>query len=110
VTVSTHLLDAVAGRPATGVAVALSMLDASGSWLAVEAGVTDADGRFLFAAQTPAGVYRLAFVTGPYFAAREVEAFYPEVTITFTVAGDPPGHCHVPLLLSPYAYSTYRGS
>ena len=109
-TISTHILDAVAGRPATGVSVALSMLDSGGSWLAVEAGVTDADGRFPFAAQTSAGVYRLAFATGPYFAARELTAFYPEVTIAFTVAGDPPGHYHVPLLLSPYAYSTYRGS
>lgn len=54
-------------------------------------------------------MYRLVFGTGPYFAARGVAAFYPEVTITFTVA-DPGAHHHVPLLLSPFAYSTYRGS
>jgi 5-hydroxyisourate hydrolase len=110
VTVSTHILDAVAGHPAAGVAVGLSLLAPDGSWVPVEAASTDADGRFRFAAPTPAGVYRLTFATGPYFAARSVEAFYPEVAITFTVDGDPPGHYHVPLLLSPYAYSTYRGS
>jgi len=110
VTVSTHILDAVAGTPASGVSVGLSVLDSGGSWVPVEAASTDADGRFRFAATAPAGVYRLTFATGRYFASRSVEAFYPEVTITFTVEGDPPGHYHVPLLLSPYAYSTYLGS
>jgi 5-hydroxyisourate hydrolase len=114
VTVSTHILDAVAGRPATGVSVALLAADSTFSadstvsWLAVEAGVTDADGRFRFAAETSAGGYRLVFATGPYFAVRAVPAFYPEVAITFTIASE--AHCHVPLLLSPFAYSTYRGS
>jgi 5-hydroxyisourate hydrolase len=110
VTVSTHILDAVAGHPAADVSIELSMLAPVGSWLPVEAARTDADGRFRFDAPTPAGVYRLVFATGPYFADRSVEAFYPEVVITFTVEGDRPGHYHVPLLLSPYAYSTYRGS
>jgi 5-hydroxyisourate hydrolase len=109
-TVSTHVLDAVAGRPAVGVSVDLAALDASGSWRPAEAGVTDGDGRIRFAAQTPAGAYRLTFATGRYFAGRALATFYPEVTITFAVEGDPPGHFHVPLLLSPYAYSTYRGS
>jgi 5-hydroxyisourate hydrolase len=112
VTVSTHILDAVAGRPAVGVSVALTMRDAGGSWLPVEERVTDADGRIRFGAETASGVYRLTFGTGPYFADRGIATFYPEVVITFstvTLEG-PPGHCHVPLLLSPYSYSTYRGS
>ena len=106
-TVSTHVLDASVGRPASGVAVMLSFLDSSGAWVAVESAETDGDGRNRFGAPTGAGVYRLVFGTGAYFAARGVAAFYPEVTITFTVVD---GHYHVPLLLSPFAYSTYRGS
>jgi len=107
VTVSTHVLDASVGGPASGVAVMLSFLDSSGAWVAVESAETDGDGRHRFGAATGPGVYRLVFGTGAYFAARGVAAFYPEVTITFTVVD---GHYHVPLLLSPFAYSTYRGS
>jgi 5-hydroxyisourate hydrolase len=107
VTVSTHVLDASAGRPAGGVAVALWVFVPSGDWVAVESGETDRDGRHRFGAATGPGVYRLAFGTGAYFKARGVAAFYPEVVITFTVSE---GHYHVPLLLSPFAYSTYRGS
>ncbi len=104
-TVSTHVLDASAGVPAAGVAVTLSVFDAG--WSDLESAVTDDDGRFRFGAATPSGTYRLTFATGPYFGSRGVPAFYPEVAVTFTV-GD--GHLHVPLLLSPFAYSTYRGS
>ena len=111
-TISTHVLDASAGAPAAGVSVTLSRL--AGSWLDVESGVTDADGRHRFLADVPAGTYCLTFGTGAYFAARAVATFYPEVAVTFTVpepAGDADaGHFHVPLLLSPFAYSTYRGS
>ncbi len=120
-TVSTHVLDAVRGAPAAGVAVTLAVGTGSlgdghdpvlaghspAPWLAAESGVTDADGRYRFRVDTPAGTYRLTFATGPYFAAQAVDAFYPEVAVTFTV-GD--GHLHVPLLLSPFAFSTYRGS
>ena len=110
-TVSTHVLDAVAGQPAAGVPVTLSRLSSgTAEWLAVEAGATDADGRHRFGAATEPGAYRLTFGTGGYFAARGVAAFYPEVTIAFTVAEGGPVHYHVPLLLSPFAYSTYRGS
>jgi 5-hydroxyisourate hydrolase len=111
-TVSTHVLDAAAGTPAPGVSVALAMRATGGSWLSVEEGVTDADGRLRFAAETTGAVGRLTFATGLYFANRGVATFYPEVVITFsTVTLDAkPGHYHVPLLLSPYAYSTYRGS
>jgi 5-hydroxyisourate hydrolase len=111
-TVSTHILDAVAGTPAAGVSVSLSMRDPSQAWLLVEAGVTDADGRLRFATETTGGAYRLTFATGLYFANRGIPTFYPEVVIAFSTftLDDAPGHYHVPLLLSPYAYSTYRGS
>src|ERR1700736_4226278 len=101
--VSTHILDAVAGRPAAGVPVTLSAADADGAWLLAESAVTGPDGRHRFAAATPPGAYRLVFATGPWFAARDIAAFYPEVTVTFTVSGEPGTHLHVPLLLSPYA-------
>ncbi|MDX6416641.1 MAG: 5-hydroxyisourate hydrolase [Trebonia sp.] len=111
-TISTHVLDASLGTPAAGISVTLSRL--AGGWLDVESGVTDPDGRHRFVGDTPAGTYCLTFATAPYFAARAVPAFYPEVAITFTIPepedGTAPGHCHVPLLLSPFAYSTYRGS
>ncbi|MCX4098850.1 hydroxyisourate hydrolase [Nocardia sp. alder85J] len=104
-TVSTHVLDAVRGVPAAGVAVTL--FDSRTTELVTA--TTDADGRVaaLGAGLVP-GVYRLRFDTGAYFAAQRTPAFYPEVTIAFTVADD--RHHHVPLLLSPFAYSTYRGS
>jgi 5-hydroxyisourate hydrolase len=112
VTVSTHILDTVAGTPAAGVSVALSRRDTDGSWLSVEEGVTDADGRLRFAAEATGTVCRLTFGTGLYFANRGVATFYPEVVVTFSTAtvDATPSHYHVPLLLSPYAYSTYRGS
>lgn len=111
-TISTRVLDAGEGTPAAGMSVTLSRLEVG--WLDVESGVTDADGRHRFLADAPAGTYCLTFGTGAYFAARAVPAFYPEVAITFTIPapadGTPPGPCHVPLLLSPFAYSTYRGT
>ena len=115
-TISTHVLDASVGTPASGVPVTLSRLAAG--WLDVESGVTDAGGRYRFLADTPAGTYCLTFGTGAYFTARAVATFYPEVAVTITLpepaaeAADAPGegHVHVPLLLSPFAYSTYRGS
>jgi 5-hydroxyisourate hydrolase len=105
--VTTHVLDAVLGRPAVGVAVAL--LDADGGQVA--AGATDADGRVsdLGPEALPAGEYRIVFETGAYFAASAVDGFYPRVTIDFELT-DGTAHYHVPLLLSPFAYSTYRGS
>jgi 5-hydroxyisourate hydrolase len=111
-TVSTHILDAVAGTPARGVSVELSIREDNRSWRSVETGVTDVDGRIRFAAETASGVYRLTFATGPYFSDQGRVGFYPEVVIAFSAVAldDAPGHYHVPLLLSPYAYSTYRGS
>lgn len=103
--VTTHVLDATTGTPAVGVAVSLG--DASGDTIA--AGVTDSDGRLaLGPSRLPAGDYTVSFATGAYFADRGQETFYPSVTICFTVASL--AHCHVPLLLSPFSYSTYRGS
>lgn len=108
--VTTHVLDAVTGRPAVGVAVELEQRDGTG-WSPVADGATDADGRIadLGPVDLPPGVYRVRFDTGTYFAASGTAGFYPEVAITFTL-DDPAGHVHVPLLLSPYAFSTYRGS
>ena len=104
-TLSTHVLDAVAGAPAVGVTVTLT--DSSGR--PVASALTDDDGRVKTVAELASGIYRLHFDTGSYYAAREVSTFYPEVVIAFEVTGET-GHYHVPLLLSPYAYSTYRGS
>lgn len=103
---STHVLDAVSGRPAIGVAVTLT--DASGNELAVAA--TDEDGRVpSLGEELMAGLHRLHFDTGAYFAALDVSTFYPEIVIAFEIT-DEGGKYHVPVLLSPYAYSTYRGS
>ncbi len=104
--VSTHVLDAVTGRPAAGVAVALERRTGPG-WDGVAERRTDADGRVgELAGELAPGVYRLRFDVEAYHGP---SAFYPEVTITFRIA-DEAAHHHVPLLLSPFAYSTYRGS
>ena len=105
-TISTHVLDATAGTPAVGVGVLLEARG-DGGWQAVAGGATDEDGRLGFPGPVPAGTYRLTFGTGSYFAARGAESFYPEIAVTFVAPG---GHYHVPLLLSPFAYSTYRGT
>ena len=103
---STHVLDTTVGRPAVGVHVTLETV----SGTAVGEGFTDADGRVAEIGPTPlsAGDYVLRFDTGAYHAQHGVTGFYPEVAITFTIEGDQ--HFHVPLLLNPYGYSTYRGS
>jgi 5-hydroxyisourate hydrolase len=105
-TISTHVLDAVTGRPAAGMTVRIERLDGT----AVISGVTDDDGRVpgFRDAALDAGHHRIVFDTGGYFESTGRTAFYPEVSVAFTVAADE--HYHVPLLLSPYAYSTYRGS
>ena len=103
--VTTHVLDSVTGLPARGVAVRLEGRDVTAE------ARTDDDGRVreLGPARLERGTYRVVFATGDWFAAQRRETFYPEVVVTFTV-DDPDDHLHVPLLLSPYAYSTYRGS
>ncbi|MBD0863789.1 hydroxyisourate hydrolase [Gordonia sp. zg691] len=104
---STHVLDAVSGSPAVGVEVSLQ--DASGTELS--SGRTDSDGRITRVnddALVP-GTYHLVFDTGNWFADNNIRGFYPEVDICFEIS-DADAHHHVPLLLSPFAYSTYRGS
>jgi 5-hydroxyisourate hydrolase len=111
--ITTHILDTSRGRPAGGVAVMLEVQTATESWELIGEGETDADGRLkglLAEGHTfVEGIYRLTFDTKSYFASQNVESFYPEVNIVFSV-GDATQHYHVPLLLNPYGYSTYRGS
>jgi 5-hydroxyisourate hydrolase len=111
-TVSTHVLDTSAGRPASSVPVRLQRL-AGDRWIDVARSTTDDDGRVatLVPPRTPAepGTFRLTFDVAPYFAARGQEAFYPTIAVDFVVR-DAGQHYHVPLLLSPFGYSTYRGS
>lgn len=111
--ITTHVLDTARGCPAAGVPVALEVRDAGGGWREVGRGETDADGRLRellpegFALAE--GQYRLTFDTESYFAVVGLEAFYTEVVVSFVVR-DAGAHYHVPLLLSPFGYSTYRGS
>ena len=111
-TISTHVLDTSIGRPAASVNVQLQRQNGA-TWTDVFSAVTDKDGRVPDllppAGQTGAGGYRLTFDVGEYFRARGLESFYSKVSIDFVVR-DVAGHYHVPLLLSPYGYSTYRGS
>lgn len=107
-TVSTHVLDAVAGRPAAGLTVRLARQDGPG-WTALAIAVTDENGRiagFPGAGDLGPGVYQLTFETADYLS---VPTFYPHVAVAFRIS-DATAHYHVPLLLSPWAYSTYRGS
>lgn len=106
---STHVLDAVSGTPAAGVAVRVESRGADGAWRQAARGVTDAGGRVRDLGDPGAGVHRLTFDTGGYFGRLGVATFYPEVAVTFEVS-DAAAHHHVPLLLSPFAFSTYRGS
>jgi len=109
--ITTHVLDTALGRPAAGVAVNLEIEVFDGQWKELGRGTTDDGGRIsqLLADDFAAGTYRLTFDTKSYFLARNVPCFYPRVTIVFTVR-DAKEHYHIPLLLSPYGYSTYRGS
>ena len=110
--VTTHILDVSSGFPARGVLVILER-QTSRDWEVIGKGVTDDDGRLrdLLAPDTDllSGNYRLTFDTGTYFTKQQIEGFYPQVTVAFTVR-DAVQHYHVPLLLSPFGYSTYRGS
>ena len=110
--ITTHVLDTSRGRPASGVPVLLEMRSDDG-WREIARAETDADGRVrpLLPPGSPltAGTWRLTFDVGNYFASQDVESFYPEASIVFVIR-DAEQHYHVPLLLSPYGYSTYRGS
>lgn len=110
--ITTHVLDTSRGRPAASVPVTLE-IEAAGGWVLVGKGVTNADGRLPDLVSNEInlepGVYRLIFDTATYFAAQGTDGFYPLVTIIFKFE-DPAQHYHVPLLLNPFGYSTYRGS
>lgn len=107
---STHVLDTAAGRPAQGIAVLAERAQAQG-WIQIGQGRTDADGRVPGLIDQPMqpGLHRLTFATAPYFDADDTPAFWADIIITFVIT-DPTEHHHVPLLLSPFGYSTYRGS
>jgi 5-hydroxyisourate hydrolase len=110
--VTTHVLDTALGRPAAGIPVRLEALTGSPAGTTVLATAsTNADGRVpeLGPDRVEPGAYRLVFDTAAYFAASGQSGFFPEVAITFELA-DPGQHYHVPVLLSPFAFSTYRGS
>jgi 5-hydroxyisourate hydrolase len=108
VSLSTHVLDATTGRPAAGLEVSLHRR-ADDGWEYVVTGTTDDDGRIPALGEPSAGEHRLTFATGAWFARRDQQTFYPQVDVTFEIT-DAAAHHHVPLLLSPFAYSTYRGS
>ena len=109
--VTTHVLDTARGQPAAGVVVVLEQ-DIGAGFAPVGKGITDADGRLRTLLQPGSlvpGAYRITFEVGEYFRAQQVEAFWRDVTIEFVVR-DAAAHYHVPLLVSPFGYSTYRGS
>lgn len=110
--ITTHVLDTASGRPAAGVAIRLERQKGE-SWELLGTGQTDGDGRLrnLLAPDhtLKQGNYRLSFETGAYFSALGMKTFFPSASIVFAVE-DPSQHFHVPLLLSPFGYSTYRGS
>ena len=109
--ITTHVLDLSRGCPAAGVQVILEH-EAGGSWKLIGSGITNTDGRItdlLPSKSIETGVYRLLFNTGKYFAAQHTQTFYPEVIVTFRIENSDQ-HYHVPLLVSPFGYSTYLGS
>lgn len=109
--ITSHILDTTRGKPAPGVAVVLCAQQAD-SWPELARGTTNADGRVADLLppdqQLPPGIYKLTFHTQPYFDQQGTAAFYPFVEIVFAVGTSE--HYHVPLLLNPFGYSTYRGS
>jgi 5-hydroxyisourate hydrolase len=114
--ISTHILDTARGVPAASVAVVLERVETNGgseTCTEISRHSTDADGRVKemvpYGTMLSGGKYRLTFDTGAYFAAAGIRSFYPTVTVLFVVR-DAGQHHHVPLLLSPYGYSTYRGT
>jgi len=109
--ITTHILDTSKGKPAQGVEIQLEKQTQNG-WEIISKGTTDDDGRIgdlLGVKQVlERGVYRMVFATGKYFARQKIESFYPEVVVIFNLFDA--SHYHVPLLLNPFGYSTYRGS
>jgi 5-hydroxyisourate hydrolase len=106
--ISTHVLDTSSGHPAAGVRVVLDRKDGD-AWKSIGQGETNSDGRFVFDCPYEAGTYRLLFQTDAYFAKNRISSFFTLVPVQFEVK-DVSRKYHVPLLLNPYGYSTYRGS
>lgn len=110
--VTIHVLDTSRGKPAASVAVMLEQADGK-EWREAAKGKTDKNGRIdnLLPRNKPLvpGIYRITFESGAYFAESKTKTFYPQITVYFEIA-DPTEHYHIPLLLSPFGYSTYRGS
>ena len=108
---TTHVLDITKGKPAWGITITL-FEKVGTEWLEVAKGITNKDGRLTHLIKEdellPFGIYKIRFDTKPYFDAMEIETFYPMVDIIFEIKTDE--HYHIPLLLSPFGYSTYRGS
>ena len=111
--ITTHVLDTSQGCPGANILVRLEHQKNDGSWRKLTSGTTDNDGRIQdFLAEEDvlgAGIYQMIFVTAPYFKKQGISFFYPEIEISFLLS-HPDQHYHIPLLLSPFGYSTYRGS
>jgi 5-hydroxyisourate hydrolase len=111
--ITTHVLDTARGRPAAGVSIVLERSESDGIWQIIGQGETDADGRLRTlmpeAGSAPPGTYRLTFDVRAYFDTHGVQSFYPTIAVTFDIP-DGEAHHHVPLLVSPFGYTTYRGS
>ena len=111
--ITTHILDTARGKPARGITVVIEISLGADGWTELANGVTDGDGRI--AEFTPplttlkSGVYRARFFTAAYFTAIGTHGFYPEVNLIVQI-DDPAQHYHIPLLLSPFGFTTYRGS
>jgi 5-hydroxyisourate hydrolase len=110
--ITVHVLDTSRGKPATGLTVVLEQADGK-EWRELARGKTDSDGRIETLLPknkaVAAGIYRITFESGAYFAESKTKTFYPRIPVIFEIT-EPKEHYHVPLLLSPFGYSTYRGS
>ncbi|WP_299576844.1 hydroxyisourate hydrolase [uncultured Sunxiuqinia sp.] len=110
---SSHILDITQGKPASNVKISLSKQDNTGVWTTIEERITDENGRinnFLKAEKgiSHQGIYKLTYYTKPYFNALDQESFYPFIEVVFELKDN--SHYHVPITLSPFGYSTYRGN
>ncbi len=110
--ITTHVLDTAAGKPAEGIPITLQRSTGNDQWEKITSGVTNVDGRIAtllpVVQKLSPGVYRMLFETKAYFDGQKIRTFYPYVSVVFEILDTE--HYHVPLLLSPFGYSTYRGS
>ncbi len=106
--ISTHILDTSVGNPAENVRVLLEKFQ-NESWSTISEGATNADGRFVFDNESAAGQYRITFFTTEYYQKKDLECFFLDTPVAFNIT-DTQRKYHVPLLLNPFGYSTYRGS